>query len=69
MGIEDFDYWDFECKIERSVKMYDQNDELIQRLVLENLVNMSVDYVNKRFHAEHKDGSVYDIDFYKMVIV
>lgn len=68
----DFDFDNMEMeqkKIKSAVIMYDESGELMQRFVVENLLNMSVDYDKKILHAEHKDGNVYDIDFYKMVVV
>lgn len=65
----DFDNLDVEYKIKSAVIMYDESEELIQRFEVENLLNISVDFNNKSIHAEHKNGKVYDIDFYKMVVI
>lgn len=66
----DFDNLEVEQeKIKSAIIMYDETGELIQRFEVENLLNMSVDYEKKKLHAEHVDGDVYDIDFYKMVVV
>lgn len=65
----DFDNLDVEYKIKSAVIMYDESGELIQRFEVENLLNISVDFNNKSIHAEHKNGKVYDIDFYKMVVI
>lgn len=70
----DFDNLEMENKAETAILLYEEGEfgeqgELIQRFVAENLVNMSIDYEKKVLHAEHKNGKVYDIDFYKMVIV
>lgn len=68
----DFDFDNIEAEqkeIKSTVIMYDESEEVIQRFVVENLLNMSVDYDKKILHAEHKDGNVYDIDFYKMAVV
>lgn len=68
----DFDFDNMEIEqeeIKSAVIMYDESGELIRRFVVENLLNMSVDYDEKTFHAEHKNGKVYDIDFYKMVVI
>lgn len=68
----DFDFDNMEIeqeKIKSTVIMYNESGELIQRFVIENLLNMLVDYGKKTLHVEHKDGNVYDINFYKMVVI
>ena len=65
----DFDNMEVEQEIKSSIIVYDESEEVIHRFVVENLLNMSVDYGKKRLHAEHKNGNIYDIDFYKMVVI
>lgn len=70
----DFDNLEMEYEAETAILLYEEGEfgeqgELIQRFVTKNIINMSTDYEKKVFHAEHKDGNVYDINFYKMVIV
>ena len=77
----DFDNLEIENKVEASILLYagefGEKGELIQRLVAENLSSISIDYKKKVFHAEYagdgsngiKNGEVFDIPFYKMVIV
>ncbi len=78
----DFDNLEIENKIETTILLYAKGEfgekgELIQRFVSENLTNISIDYANKVFHAEYtgdgsngiKNGEVFYIQFYKMVIV
>ncbi len=65
----DFDNLEMENEIKSAIIIYDKDGELLQRFIVENLINMSVDYIKKSLHAEHKDGNVYDIDFYKMVVI
>lgn len=56
---------------------YGEKGELIQRLVVKNLGDIQIDYVNKKFSAQYigkgingiKTGEKLDIDFYEMVIV
>lgn len=70
----DFDNLEMDGEAETAILLYEKGEfgeqgELIQRFVVSNLVKMSVDYKEKTLHAEHVDGNVYDINFYKMVIV
>lgn len=73
----DFDNLEIEYEVKTVVIMYDKDGELIQRLVVENLANISIDYEKKVFHAEYtgdgyngiKNGEIFDIAFYKMEIV
>lgn len=72
----DFDNWNFDCKVKTAIIMYDEEEKLIQRLEVENLANISIDYEKKVFHAEYigygngiKSGETFDIAFHKMVIV
>lgn len=72
-----FDDLEMDSEIKAAVIMYDEHEELIQRLIVENLTNISIDYENKIFHAEYigegyngiSNGKIFDIAFYKMVIV
>ncbi len=65
----DFDSMEIEYDIKTAIIMYDEQDELIQRFEVSNLTNMLIDYEKKVLHAEHINGKVYDIDFYKMIII
>ncbi len=78
----DFDNLEIENKIETTILLYAKGEfgekgELIQRFVAENLADISIDYARKIFHAEYigdgrngiENGEVFDIPFYKMVIV
>lgn len=78
----DFDNLEMEHKVETAILLYEQGEfgeqgELIQRFVAKNLANISIDYEKKVFHAEYigdgsygiKTGEIFDIPFYKMVIV
>lgn len=82
----DFDFdnleMDFEHKHETVILLYAEGEfgekgELIQRLVVENIANISIDYEKKVFHAEYigdgrngiEKGEIFDIAFYQMVIV
>lgn len=70
----DFDSLGMEYEVETAILLYKEGKfgeqgELIQRFVTKNLANMSIDYKKKVLHVEHKDGNVYDIAFYKMVVV
>lgn len=78
----DFDNLEIENKVETSILLYAEGEfgekgELIQRFTAKNLANISIDYESKVFHAEYigdgrngiKNGEVFDIAFYKMLIV
>jgi hypothetical protein len=78
----DFDNLEVENEVKTVVLLYAEGEfgekgELIQRLVVENLANISIDYEKKVFHAEYigdgrngiKKGEIFDILFYKMIIV
>lgn len=70
----DFDNLEMEYEVETAILLYEEGEfgeqgELIQRFVAKNLVNMSINYEKKVLHAEHKNGNVYDINFYKMVVI
>lgn len=79
----DFDNWEMDnYKCETAILLYAEGEfgekgELIQRLIAEDLANVSIDYEKKVFHAEYigkedngiNKGEVFDIAFYKMVIV
>lgn len=73
----DFDNLEMDNEVKTSVIMYDENENLIQRLVMEDVVNISIDYDKKVFHAEYigegrngiKHGDIFDVAFYKMVII
>lgn len=78
----DFDNFEMEYESETAVLLYAEGEfgahgELIQRFVAKNLANISIDYEKKIFHAEYigdgrygiKTGEIFDIAFYKMVIV
>lgn len=72
----------FEHKNETVILLYEEGEfgekgELIQRFTAKNLANISIDYEKKIFHAQYigngyngiKKGEIFDISFYKMVIV
>ena len=81
----DFDFDNFEMddyKYEAAILLYAEGEfgekgELIQRFTAKNIANISIDYKKKIFHAEYigdgrygiKTGEIFDIPFYKMVIV
>lgn len=70
----DFDTIDMDYKKETAVLLYgegndDEEGELIQRFSTKNLVNILIDYESKILHAEHANGKIYDIPFYKMTII
>lgn len=80
----DFDFYNMEMDFEYKTAIllyaegkFGEKGELIQRLVAENIANISIDYENKVFHAEYigderngiKKGEIFDISFYQMVIV
>lgn len=78
----DFDNLEMEYEVETVILLYGQGEfgeqgELIQRLVAKNLTNISIDYEKKIFHAEYigdggngiANGEIFDIAFYKLVIV
>lgn len=78
----DFDNLETECKVQTSILLYDkgkfgEQGELIQRFIAEHLANIQIDYEKKIFHAEYigdgrygiKTGEIFDIAFYKMVII
>lgn len=78
----DFDNWEAENEVETSILLYAEGEfgekgELIQRFTAKNLANISIDYEKKIFHAQYigngyngiKKGEIFDISFYKMVIV
>lgn len=83
MGKEiDFDFdnleMDIEHKHETAILLYAEGEfgekgELIQRFAAKNLTNILIDYEKKVFHAEYigewYNGRIFDIAFYKMVIV
>lgn len=72
----------FEHKNETVILLYEEGEfgekgELIQRLVADRLTGVQIDYEKEIFHAEYigdgrygiKTGEIFDIPFYKMVIV
>lgn len=78
----DFDNLETECEVKTSILLYEKGEfgeqgKLIQRLVLGNLANIQIDYEKKNFHAEYigdgrngiANGEIFDISFYKMVII
>ena len=78
----DFDNLEMEYEVENAILLYAEGEfgekgELIQRFTAKNLANISIDYENKIFYAEYigdgrygiKTGEIFDIPFYKMVIV
>lgn len=82
----DFDFdnleIDFEHKHKTVILLYAEGEfgeqgELIQRLIVENLTDISIDYEKKVFHAEYigdgrygiDNGTIFDIPFYQMIIV
>lgn len=80
----DFDNLELEteCEVQTSILLYDKGKfggqgELIQRFIAEHLANIQIDYEKKIFHAEYigdgrygiKTGEIFDIAFYKLVIV
>lgn len=78
----DFDNLEMEYKHETDILLYEKGEfgekgELIQRFTAKNLANISIDYENKIFHAEYigdgrygiKTGEIFNIPFYKMIIV
>ena len=78
----DFDNLEMECEVQTSILLYEKGEfgeqgELIQRFVAEHLTNIQIDYEKKIFHAEYigdgrygiKTGEIFDIPFYKMVII
>lgn len=86
MQLVEDDFYDFDEEViydyESAIYLYAKGEygekgELIQRLVLKNLGDIQIDYVNKKFSAQYigkgingiKTGTKIDIDFYYMVIV
>lgn len=78
----DFDNLETECEVQTSILLYDKGefgkqDKLIQRFIAEHLANIQIDYEKKIFCAEYigderygiKTGEIFDIPFYKMVII
>lgn len=79
----DFDNWEMDdYKCETSILLYaegknGEEGELIQRFTAKKLANISIDYEKKVFRAEYigdgrygiNKGEIFDIPFYKMVIV
>lgn len=78
----DFDNLEMEYEVETAILLYAEGEfgekgELIQRFAAKNLANISIDYVNKVFHAEYigdgcngiRNGEIFDIAFYVMVTV
>lgn len=79
----DFDNWEIDdYKCETAILLYAKGEfgeagERIHRFTAKNLANIFIDYENKVFHAEYigdgrngiKNGEIFDIAFYKMVIV
>lgn len=72
----------FEHKNETVILLYEEGEfgekgELIQRLVADRLTGVQIDYEKKIFHAEYigdgrygiKTGEIFNIPFYKMIIV
>lgn len=71
-----------ECEVQTSILLYEKGEfgeqgEPIQRFIAEHLANIQIDYEKKIFHAEYigdgrygiKTGEIFDIPFYKMVII
>lgn len=78
----EFDNLEMEHQVETVVLLYEKGEfgeqgKLIQRFSAKNIANISIDYENKIFHAEYigdgrngiANGEIFDIAFYKMVIV
>lgn len=78
----DLDFDNVDVRFEGTVVLlygygeFGEEGELIQRFQLDSIADVSIDYEHKVFHAKYigkghgiENGEIFDIEFYKMVIV